>query len=147
VPLSPPPRNKAGEVIPHDHSQIAQDDRIIRRISDYHVVPDSKAPSGRRISTAAYQESSGGCGGMSVDLERSIICAGIDPRAFVTTPQFMGSVWFTAGCLRSERLQVGFDPLPQNAHHGEVWGVKDKHKRKLQKAAAWFVPIPGVDLS
>ena len=148
MPLSEPPRDANGVVVPHDHLGIADADRIIRRISDEHIVPDPKAPSGKRISTLAFQSSKEGNLGMSVDLEASIIEAGLDVRSFVTTPKFMGSVWFHAAYLRSETFQVGYDPLPDNPHHGEVWGNFTRGRKKsLLASAQWFVPIHGVSLS
>ena len=84
---------------------------------------------------------------MSVDLEQLIIEAGQDARNYVTTPRWTGSVKFDAGALRKLKLQVGFDPLPQNPCHGEVWGLGKEHPRSLLTIAAWFVEIPGVALT
>lgn len=148
MPLSPPPRDARGVVVPHDHPDILPDHKIIRRVSPYHIAPDEKTPSGRRISTAAYQPSNGGVGeSMSVDLEASILDAGADPRQYVSNPPFIGSVWFAAAFLRGESLMVGFDPLSENPHHGGVWGSfpRSRQKRLLQ-AAEWYVQIAGVDL-
>jgi hypothetical protein len=90
---------------------------------------------------------------MSVDIEPFIVAAGEDPKTYVTTPRWVGSVQFTAGALRGEGFKVGYDPLeetptePANPHHGEVWGDFTKGKqRRLLGMAEWFVPIPGVDL-
>ena len=147
MPLSQPPRDAAGEVIPHDHDGIGSTDRIIRRISEQYVVRDEKASSGLRVSSMAFQASTEGNCGMSVDLERSIVEAGLDPARFVTNPPFIGSVWFEAAYLRSETLKVGYDPLDDNVHHGEVWGSFTKGRRsRLLNAAEWFVQIAGVDL-
>jgi hypothetical protein len=86
--------------------------------------------------------------GMSVDLERQIEEAGIDPRHFVTTPIWTGSVRLVAGEVRAEGLMVGSHPLPVNPFHGEVWGINTKtQQRKLQSMAVWFVAIPGVLLT
>ncbi len=148
MPLSEPPRDANGVVVPHDHPGIADADRIIRRISDEHIVSDVKAPGGRRVSTLAFQSSTNGNCGMSVDLESSIVNAGLDAPSFVTSPRFMGSVWFHAAHLRSETFQVGYDPLPENPHHGEVWGSFTRgRKNRLLASAQWFVPITGVSLS
>lgn len=143
--LEPPPRNPQGEVLPHDHSGIAPTDGVIRRISDQQLVVDSSGQ--RRVSSKAFKASSGPIGGMSVDLEKLIVEAMQDPRAFVTTPRWMGSVRFEAGALREEGFLVGFDPLPENPYHGEVWGKFTKaQQRHLQEGAVWFVEIPGVKL-
>jgi hypothetical protein len=148
MPLSDPPRDANGDATPHDHPDIADSDRVIRRISTHHVVRDPKAPSGSRVFSAAFQASSNGNRGMSVDLETSILQAGLDCVSFVTKPEFPGSVLFQAGFLRSEALQVGYDPLPGNPHYGEVWGDFSRSRRsRLLAAARWLNPIPGVDLT
>lgn len=147
MPLSEPPRDANGVVVPHDHVGIADTDWIIRRISDEHIVADVKVPGGRRVSTLAFQGSTDGNNGMSVDLECSIVEAGLNARDFVTSPRFMGSIWFSAGFLRSESFQVGYDPLPENPHHGEVWGTFTRgRKNRLLASAKWFVAINGVFL-
>ncbi len=92
----------------------------------------------------AYRESSTGHGGMSVDLERLILEAGIDPRVFATTPRWIGSVYFEAGQIRSLGCRIGYDPSPDNPYHGEVWLGASKASRSLQLAAVWSVPIPEV---
>jgi hypothetical protein len=146
LPLRPPPRDTNGVVVPHDHQDIAEDDGIIRRISDEHIVSASR-PGTRRISSMAFKGSSDAPGGMSVDIESLIIEAGQNPREFVTTLRFMGSVYFKAGFLRSVGLLVGYDPLPENAAHGEVWGNFSRGvQRHLRAAAIWYVEIDGVSL-
>jgi hypothetical protein len=67
LPLKPPPRDEVGVVIPHDHDEISSDDQIIRRISEQFLVKDEKT-GGRRISSMAFNPSTGPNGGMSVDL-------------------------------------------------------------------------------
>ena len=97
------------------------------------------------MGVGIFQGSSETNSGMSVDLECSIVEAGLDPKVYVTTPRWIGSVHFEAGVLRSEGFLVGFHPLPKNLHHGEVWGEFSKlKKRALQRLCAWFVPIEGV---
>jgi hypothetical protein len=134
-------------VVPHDHDGIAATDGVIRRISDQQLVDDPKS-GGRRISSMAFKASTGLHGGMSVDLQQSIQAAGLNARNYVTTPKWMGSLRFEAGGLRAEGLMVGFDPLPDNHHHGEVWGKFSKpQQRRLIAMAVWFVPISGVSIS
>lgn len=145
--LSPPPRNTAGQVTPHDHQEILPEDGVIRRVSEQQVVLDK---DGRpRISSIAFQPSSPSHGGgLSVDLQREIEESGRDAMQFVTTPRWIGSVRFTAKQLRNEGFMVGFDPLPpENPFHGEVWGQFSTGKKKrLLTLAQWFVPITGVSL-
>jgi len=143
VPLSPPPRDGSGQVIPHDHDGIAAGDGVIRRISTNQIVTDRSGQ--KRISSIAFKPSSGLSAGMSVDFEVQIAEAGLDARTFVTTPYWTGSVWFTAGQVRQLGLLVGSDPIPQNPYHGEVWGIRTKAQQKqLQALAIWFVEISGV---
>jgi hypothetical protein len=140
-----PPRDAAGNIIPHDHPDILNDHTAIRRISERQIVIDANGQ--RRISSIAFKPSSGLNGGMSIDLERFIIESKLDPRAFVTTPFWTGSVCFGVGVLRGEMLQVGYDPLPDNKFHGEVWGATKRTQwRRLQELASWYVPIPGVHI-
>lgn len=141
----PPPRDANGEVIPHDHPEILGDHIVIRRISEKQIVVDGGQ---RRISSIAFKPSSGPNGGMSVDLESFIIAQQLDPRAFVTTPVWMGSVCFRAGDLRADTLKVGYDPLPDNDCHGEVWGATKRPQwRRLQRLAVWYVQIDGVEIT
>ena len=147
MPLEPPPRDELGNIQPHDHVGIAADDGIIRRVSEQQIVADGKTGQ-RRLSSMVFKTSSGPNGGMSVDLERSIIEAGIDPKGYVTTPRWMGSIRFLAGALRDEQMQVGFNPLPDNPHHGEVWGEISRSKvRQLRRICEWFVPIANTAIS
>lgn len=148
-----PSRDTSGEVIPHDHTEIAETDTIIRRIDpENHVVPDENRGC-RRLSSKAYKPSSMPNGGMSIDIEKLIVQGGHNPQTFVTTPKFTGSVAFTAAAIRSAGLRVGYDPIPGNDCHGEVWGPKDKPNRfsngqikSLREAATWYVQIPDVEL-
>lgn len=146
--MRPPPRDANGNVIPHDHCEISDDDGVIRRISEQQIVPD--LTTGRwRVSSLAFQGSSEPDRGMSVDIEKLIADDGLDPREYVTTPRWMGSVWFRTRDLRSEQLKVGFDPIEDvNPYHGQVWGKFPKSKsRRLLALAIWFVEIPDVSIS
>ena len=108
--LSPPPRNAAGQVEPHDHQEILPDDGVIRRVSQEFVVPDKDGMP--RVSTMAFQPSSvAQGGGLSIDLQREIEESGRDARQFVMSPPWIGSVRFSAGQLRGEELMVGYENL------------------------------------
>lgn len=145
--MSEPPRDEHGNVVPHDHAEIRDDDGVIRRIHPHYIVQDPKV-GGKKISSMAIQKSTGPGGGMSVDLLREIVEAGLDPREFVISPPFLGAIKFTAGAFRRVDLMVGFDPLPpENPYHGEVWGEFTKPKqRQLLGVAEWFVPLEGIAL-
>lgn len=145
--LKPPPRD-AESVIPHDHDEILDEDLVIRRISEDWAVSDPKVPEGKRLSTMAFNKSTGPNAGMSVDLKREIEDAGLDAQKWVTTPKWIGSVTLLVRDLRVEEFRVGFDPLPDNPYHGEVWGQFSKSKqRKLISLSRWFVEIPGIALN
>jgi hypothetical protein len=142
LPLESPPLDDRGEVIPHDHPGIEAEDGVIRRISPQHMVDDPKT-QGRRLSSIAFQASTGHRGGMSIDLQRLIEEAGLDPKAYVLSPPWIGAVRFTAGALRGEGFMVGYDPIPQqNPFHGQVWGNFSKRlQRRLSILAEWFVNV------
>lgn len=139
-------------VDPYDEEEIKADDLIIRRINrDQQVVWDDNRGS-FRISTKAFTPSSTLNGGMSVDIEAKIVFDGIDPKEYVTTPVFTGSVAFPASAARELNLLVGYDPLTTNAYHGEVWGSKrpnrfnKSQKNGLLQASAWYVELEGVQI-
>jgi hypothetical protein len=49
--------------------------------------------------------------------------------------------------LRAEGFWVGYDPLPNNSFHGEVWGEFSKAKQyRLMEIAEWFVAIQGASI-
>ena len=138
-------------VAPYDEQQIDNDDTIIRRISAEYIVPDANT-GGERLSSKAFSASSGENGGMSVDLLPLMIEAGEDAEEFVTTPVFTGSVQFPAGAARKAGLWVGYEPLPDNAYHGEVWRspaggrFTGGQTKALMNASNWFVEIPSVEI-
>jgi hypothetical protein len=105
------------------------------------------------LSSLAFKPSTSGANpGLSVDIEDWIRAANKDPKEFVTTPRWVGSVRFTAGALRQENCQVGWDPIekdgsmPGNPFHAEVWGVDRAKQTRLQEIAVWYVPVAGVDV-
>ena len=93
--------------------------------------------------------------GLSVDLEREIIDAGISPIAHVSKPPWIGAVRLGAGAVRDLGFLVGFNPiagtarnLAANPFHGEIWGIATKaHQRSLMRIASWFIPIRDCALS
>ncbi|MGH8507243.1 MAG: hypothetical protein ACREVH_00780 [Gammaproteobacteria bacterium] len=144
MPLDPPPRNEAGEVIRHDHPGILDQDGIIRRICELQIVLDERTGQ-RRVSSMALKPSTGVNGGMSVDLQRQIEESGLDARVFVTTPRWTGSIRFEARQLRAENLMVGYDPTDDNPYHGQVWGAFSRSvQKRLFRVCEWFVPIADV---
>lgn len=150
LPLSPPPLDENNSVEPHNHPEIHDSDSVIRRISEQqHIVDDPKVPQGRRVSTKAFNSSSGINGGMSIDLKTRIEVDGLDVKAHVTSPEWIGSVVVGVQLLRNLGLMVGYDPLPSNAYHGEVWGnlTSKPIKKQILSSAVWFVKVPNVYLN
>jgi hypothetical protein len=144
--IEPPPRDDADQVIPHNHREIKSEHEVIRRISEEQIIEkDGK----RVISSMAYKASTSGNRGMSVDLKQFIESDGVDPKVWVTTPKWIGSVIFNVSQLREMDFMVGYDPIQPpdpNPYHGEVWGSFSGNKRKkLKSLATWFVPIENVD--
>ena len=146
--LSPPPLDGNNLVVSHDHAEILNTDDVIRRISRQHVVPDPKVLKGNKVSTMAFQASTGINGGMSIDLKTRIEADGLDAKLHVTSPEWIGSVVIDVQFLRGLELKVGYDPLPNNAYHGEVWGNFSKSiQKQILSSAIWFVEIPSVYLN
>lgn len=89
---------------------------------------------------------------MSVDIEALILDGGDDPKQYVITPIFTGSVAFSADNARNLGLKIGYDPIPENPCHGEVWGspranrFSSSQKKGLLAASEWYVEIEDVSL-
>ena len=137
---------------PYDEPAIKDSDLILRRVNpETHVIYD-KNKNCHRISSKLYSMSSGTNMGMSVDVESLIVQDNIDPHAWVKSPPFMGAVSLEAGDIRSLNLQVGYDPIPSNKYHGEVWSKDQvprftKSQRKgLAIQAIWYETIPNVQI-
>lgn len=149
--IKAPPHDEDGSVTPHDHDEILDTHEVIRRVSERQLVTDS---SGRRInSSIVFKASETKNGGMSVDLKQLIEAAGLDPKIYVTTPRWIGSLLFRVSDLRNIGFAIGYDPieLPEpNPYHGEVWGTFSKGengtRKKLQDLAVWFVEIDNVTI-
>jgi hypothetical protein len=152
--VQPPPLNEDGLVTPHDHPEILGTDLLIRRIDPQnHVVRDDNRRC-YRLSSKVFQPSSEEGGGMSVDVERLIVDAGLDPTEFVTSnPKHAGAIAFPVSAAREEKLLVGWDPIPENEYHAEVWGnnrpnrFSGSQRKALAQASYWYLPIDGVDIS
>ena len=83
----------------------------------------------RRVQSGAYSESSDPNGGMSVDIEEWMIADGLDPLHYVADAAH-GAKRINAGALRTQGFQVGWDPQPDNPHHGAVWGLGTPKRRR-----------------
>lgn len=143
-------------VKPHSDNNIGDDTALIRHICNdtNHVVYDHNRNC-RRISSAAFSATSDDPDyGMSVDLECSLVKAGLPLDAMV--PPGFGAVILPAGGVREIPLLVGPDPIPrdnefglrENPHHGQVWGVKSsKLRRRLHSlVAGWVLSLTDVEI-
>ena len=141
-----PEVNDDGEVIPHDHDEISNNHSVIRRISHYFVVEDSKTGE-KKVSSMAFDKSSGENGSISVDLPSLMELDSVDVAGHVTSPVWIGSVTLNVGEIRGLTLSVGYDPTDENKYHGGIWGgVTRGVKRKLLSHSSWYVEIAGVNL-
>jgi hypothetical protein len=130
---APPTRDQHGKIVPHDHSEILDDDYVLRHIVPPHDLHPDQAKQVVRVSSAAYSESSDG--GMSVDILRWMAGDQLD-ECYYLEDQAIGATKIRVGDLRALGLQVGWDPDTGHIHHGAVWGIKDqKQRRKIAKAA------------
>ncbi|MCI0655351.1 MAG: hypothetical protein L0Y39_12905 [Methylococcaceae bacterium] len=117
----------------------------LRLISKEWIIKDVNGR--QRLSTTALDPSSKDydqyCG-LSVDIENFIAEDGLDTKAFVSTPQFTGSISFTVNTFRSRKFFVGYHPCDDNPYHGAVWKDQSRGsrftrgtKKSLLKEAEW----------
>jgi hypothetical protein len=141
-------------VAPYDEPAIVADDIIIRRVNPIeHVIYDDNRKC-HRVSSKLYKASSVVNGGMSVDIEKMVVSAGIEPKIFVVNPVYTGAIAFSAVSIRSLGLWIGYEPLQNNPYHGEVWNSNPSRHNKftgaqvsgLMAAATWYVPVKGVEV-
>lgn len=139
------PRDENGKVIEHDHDEITNDQTVIRGITQHHIRDG-------RITSIAYQASSGSGEGMSVELKELIERDNKSPVEHIkSNSSFVGAVSFTVGSLREINYKVGYDPILEgpnpNPYHCQVWGEFPKsNKRKLAQIAKKFVDLDDINL-
>ena len=145
MPLSPPPVDAEGVIIPHNHPEVMSNHPVVHRVHKEWTVPDKGVV---RLSSMAFKSSTRGkYPGMSVDLVCHMEDAGIDPKALITKDPLLGSIVFTAGDLRAAGYKVGSEPVDGNLFHGEVWGDFKLADRVLRALAQWYVPLPNVQIA
>lgn len=137
-------------VSPYDDPSITGDDLFIRGVTPYHIVPDAKSPSGRKISSALFSPSSVGTKGISGDLKSLLDKLPLGAlRELKARQRFQGTVSLMVRQLRKEKLLVGLSPLKENICHCEAWGTPKVSKgiqRTLLKECQWDEPIEEVTL-
>lgn len=133
-----PQRDGDGHVLRHNYPDILDRHHVIRRITPHDLCTDQTSGL-RRVASGAYSESSDPPGGMSVNIEEWMIADCLDPLHYLED-QSHGATRINVGDLRAQGFQVGWDPQPNNPHHGEVWGIGNGSTRR-KKVAALAVTI------
>ena len=135
-------------VEPFDDPNIKSTDMIIRGIRENHIIFDDEG--NKVLSSAAFAQSSGESGGMSVVLETLIIKDDLVPQKYIMDDGLNnGAVYLNVGEIRLAEFQVGHTPTQDNPYHGDVWGkirirYNKNKRRKLRALCKWCVQIPDV---
>ncbi len=108
--------------------------RALRELqAPQQIQPASDKPSGFRPSSAAFKL--GKDGSMSVDLEESMLLAGVDMRSrYRSLPRAVALVAQQVRAFTGHGMTVAHAPIPANDHHGEV-RAKTLTKQALREAA------------
>ncbi len=127
--------------VPHDHEGVTNDNLLIRGISRVHIV-------NHRVSSAAFKSSSDPYKGMSIDLGQ------INDARSYNTGNYVGAVKLLAAIPRDKELLVGYDPLPSNDAHGQIWrydgtvkNITGGQANYMKRNSEWHVEIIDVALS
>ncbi len=133
---------------PFDDLNIKSNDMVIRGIRDNHILLDDEG--NKVLSSAAFAQSSGENGGMSVFLEQLILLDNMVPKEYIMDDGLnCGAVYLNVGEIRLADFQVGHTPKQGNPYHGDVWGktrirYNKNKRRKLRALCKWCVQIPDV---
>lgn len=133
-----PRRDALGKIIPHDHPEILDSFHVVRH-TDPHDLCDN-GQGGKRLASGAYSESRDG--GMSVDIEEWMTADGL-PQLHYVTDSSQGATRLNVGELRKLGLQVGWDPDGGHSHHGAVWGIGSKDRKRIAKIATTLKKCEG----
>ena len=142
-----PPRDAAGNVIPHDDRVIIPDEWTLLR----HVHSTQWHQDGLRPQSIAFTFSSEGSHSMSVDVEPPMIDDGLAPTHYAFR-EGKGVVRITAGKARELGMQVGPEPIRCiNPHHGGIWKPNpsisenqlEKRRRALSRSCVVVALPPG----
>ena len=134
--MNAPPRDAEGCVEPHNHTQIQDEDIMLRGIPEQQIV--STSDGGRRISSGAFSRSSDKYGGLSLGAKKVLECHGRTTEDWAAG-RFSAVVCFPAETLRSAGVQVGWDPLEDDPAHCSAWDASGEpfpRKRSFRKHLA-----------
>jgi hypothetical protein len=115
------PRRDERGVIPHDHEEIAASEDLIRYIPPVHVKYENGIPI---LSSAAFSPSSppnDPRSSVSVDAKKLLLVERATPPYRARSNE--GYAELNVGQVRGLELQVGWDPLLDNAAHCGIWGI------------------------
>jgi hypothetical protein len=131
-----------GITLAHDHPGLLGTDLVFRLIPKQWRVPGS-SPGIWRLSTQAFENSSDRYGGCSVLLANLLAEAQVSIDDIVAERGALGAIKLAVSEIRVRSLQVGFDPLPDDPFHGQIWGKITKGVSKgLLGVSSWAVEVP-----
>jgi len=119
-----------------DDPTILDSDPLWRRIHPSWLVDDGKG--GRRLSTAAFENSPDGTG-TSVTLGRDAQIAGVTPRKILERFPERRLASVAAGVCRANKQILVRDPEPEDPHHALIDGEKPKSVRRALSNAASLI--------
>lgn len=128
---------------PFDDPAISDDDGLVRFVPPWHVIKDDNLGRLRPTSAAFDMSPEDGC--MSVDLEKLLLQASLEPcHGLASRPAGFGAVRLLAGVVRSVQLATFQDPVPENPYHGQIANlvmpgrIARGKKRTLCKSSEWL---------
>jgi hypothetical protein len=141
MPLDRQPVDAEGVTLPHDHTALIDSDLLVRLVPAGWRVP---ASSGNwRLASQAFANSSDKYGGCSVLIAKLVEESGATIAEIVRSRGMLGAIAISVREVRSRGLQAGFDPLPDDPHHGQIWGkITRGTSNALLVQSAWAVAIP-----
>ena len=142
-----PHLDNSGNVIVHDHPELHGKYRVFRKVFQNHLHANRDGSS--RLSSQFYKPSTTGTCGLSVDLEQLLVQDGEDVDDFFKDGDCLGVVSFPVEEVRQNDFLVGYEPIPTDIYHGEVWQPQLKRNtfaKQIKEYASWFIPIEGVSL-
>ena len=123
---------------------ISDDDFIIRKVPADHIHPTDGGK--RRISKSAFSPSSVAVDpeeGMSTNAVTILSAEAPDLTKFAL--EFPALARLSVREVRALGLDVEHRPLPNDKSHCQVLGVKEKHRKKLLRAAEFIRKPDDVD--
>ncbi len=124
-----------------DQDKIPDDNHLLHRVADLHMVENQRSPGRRRLSTSAFRLPD-----MSVDVEEMLTSKGLNWNFSWGGNASVGLIRFTAGLARSVGQKVQHDPIPDNDAHALVLGKKPKSVEKaLRDGSEWVTKPDDVD--